>query len=234
MDKRFWWNEHLVQPFIEGGHHAFVLPVIQGVAQATTFNIPIPSSPEEMSTAAVDFAVVSRRSRERAGLRYQRRGIDDDGHVANFCETEMIVRATVEEKESVFSFVQIRGSIPLKWSQKPWSTKPPPVLDVPVDQTYSVAALHFDELKRRYGKVAIINLSEQTGKEAAVTNGYGELVQDMDDLTYTPFDFHAQCKGMKWEKISTLVEGLDFDQIGYTWVLDGEVVREQAGAFRTK
>jgi len=35
------------------------------------------------------------RSRDRAGLRYQRRGIDDEGHVANMVETEMIVRAKV-------------------------------------------------------------------------------------------------------------------------------------------
>jgi hypothetical protein len=43
----------------------------------------------------VDLVVISRRSRDRAGLRFQRRGIDDEGHVANFCETEMIVRAKV-------------------------------------------------------------------------------------------------------------------------------------------
>jgi hypothetical protein len=43
----------------------------------------------------VEYAIISRRSRERAGLRYQRRGIDDDAHVANFVETEAIVRLVV-------------------------------------------------------------------------------------------------------------------------------------------
>jgi hypothetical protein len=43
----------------------------------------------------VEYAIISRRSRERAGLRYQRRGIDDDAHVANFVETEAIVRLMV-------------------------------------------------------------------------------------------------------------------------------------------
>ena len=38
---------------------------------------------------------MSRRSRERAGLRYQRRGIDDVAHVANFVETETITRVDV-------------------------------------------------------------------------------------------------------------------------------------------
>ena len=38
---------------------------------------------------------MSRRSRDRAGLRYQRRGIDDTAHVANFVETETITRVDV-------------------------------------------------------------------------------------------------------------------------------------------
>jgi len=32
--------------------------------------------------------LISRRSRKRAGTRYNARGLDDEGNVANFCETE--------------------------------------------------------------------------------------------------------------------------------------------------
>jgi hypothetical protein len=39
--------------------------------------------------------MMSRRSRDRAGLRYQRRGIDDVANVANFVETETITRVDV-------------------------------------------------------------------------------------------------------------------------------------------
>ena len=41
------------------------------------------------------------------------RGVDDDGHVANFVETEQLV--TLDK--SCTSFVQIRGSVPLFWEQ---------------------------------------------------------------------------------------------------------------------
>lgn len=34
--------------------------------------------------------LISRRSRFRLGTRFKRRGIDDDGHVANFVETEQV------------------------------------------------------------------------------------------------------------------------------------------------
>ena len=58
---------------------------MQGYYQVASFTMP----PEEVShdnELAVDYILVSRRSRDRAGLRYQRRGVDDDAHVANFVE----------------------------------------------------------------------------------------------------------------------------------------------------
>nr|XP_031862628.1 uncharacterized protein CI109_002126 [Kwoniella shandongensis]KAA5529700.1 hypothetical protein CI109_002126 [Kwoniella shandongensis] len=240
VDRRFFWNETLMKDFIDLGLHAYVIPMMQGWVQSTSFRIPIPPNPLDpnvsLGSVPVDLIVVSRRSRERAGLRYQRRGIDDDGHVANMVETEMIVRAKVEEKSSLFSFLQIRGSIPLRWSQSPYSMKPPPVLNEPVDQTYAVANLHFNDLTSRYGPITIINLSEQEGREAEVAGGYRELVNSLErkDVTYTEFDFHAKCHGMKWENISELVDSLDFGSMGYLWTLQGEAIREQRGAYRTK
>lgn len=35
-------------------------------------------------------SVLSRRSRHRAGTRYRRRGVDEDGHCANYVETEQV------------------------------------------------------------------------------------------------------------------------------------------------
>lgn len=51
------------------------------------------TEPEEESI--VEYTVISRRSKDRAGLRYQRRGIDDESRVANFVETETIMRVEV-------------------------------------------------------------------------------------------------------------------------------------------
>jgi phosphatidylinositol 4-phosphatase len=76
--------------------HNYVLPVMQGFFQVTSFEIPRePESMEHGNAALVDYIIFSRRSRDRAGLRYQRRGIDDDANVANFVETETIMRVEV-------------------------------------------------------------------------------------------------------------------------------------------
>lgn len=69
---------------------------MQGYYQTSTFAIPRePEDTEEGDAAKVDYILVSRRSRNRAGLRYQRRGIDDEAHVANFVETEAVMRVDV-------------------------------------------------------------------------------------------------------------------------------------------
>ena len=49
----------------------------------------------------IDYVIISRRSRERAGLRYQRRGVDDDANVANFTETETILRVVVSLRSAI-------------------------------------------------------------------------------------------------------------------------------------
>jgi len=99
VDRRFFWNEWLLKDFLDLGLHAYVVPVTQGWVQSSAFSVPIPPNPLDPSISLgavpVDLVLISRRSRDRAGLRYQRRGIDDEGHVANMVETEMIVRAKV-------------------------------------------------------------------------------------------------------------------------------------------
>lgn len=55
------------------------------------------------------YALISRRSNRKGGTRYFDRGMDEEGYVANFCETEQVIRLG----EWVVSDVQIRGSVPL-------------------------------------------------------------------------------------------------------------------------
>lgn len=120
IDPTFFWNAWMLREFIDLGLHSFILPLIQGWVQSSRFYIPPPAiAPTDPAQAtmtsphaqgrksnsidndlgppstAVDIAVISRRSKDRAGLRFQRRGIDEDGNVANFVETEMLIRVKV-------------------------------------------------------------------------------------------------------------------------------------------
>ena len=83
-----------------------------GVAVITDCEI---RSKLSLGASSLDMILISRRSTRNCGVRYWRRGIDDTGECANTVETEMIVNID----GFAFSFVQIRGSIPLFWQQYP-------------------------------------------------------------------------------------------------------------------
>lgn len=54
------------------------------------------------------------------GYRFFKRGVNEDGHVANDVETEQIVFEETQDEIpcEITSVVQRRGSIPLFWSQE--------------------------------------------------------------------------------------------------------------------
>lgn len=58
-------------------------------------------------------------------MRYKRRGVDTDGHVANYVETEQQIHV----HSHTLSFVQSRGSVPVFWSQAGYRYNPRPRLE---------------------------------------------------------------------------------------------------------
>ncbi|EPQ58006.1 hypothetical protein GLOTRDRAFT_114553 [Gloeophyllum trabeum ATCC 11539] len=239
VDRQFWWNEWLSKPFIDAGLHSYVLPIMQGYYQVASFNVPRePVGSEKGEYAPVDYILVSRRSRERAGLRYQRRGIDDEANVANFVETEAITRVEREGTQNIFSYTIIRGSIPLFWTQPGYSLKPAPVLspERTHDQHLDAIRRHFQKLISKYGPNTIVNLAEQHGKEAVVTSAYRQYTSELNipEVQYNDYDFHTETKGMKYENISKLIDKMEriFESHGYFWVSNDHLMSEQKGVFR--
>lgn len=54
--------------------------------------------------------------------------------------------------------------------------KPPPVLDQPVDKTYSIANLHFNDMTARYGPIVNLPHFYQTHFGADSTVDYSQSV----------------------------------------------------------
>ena len=60
------------------------------------------------------WTVLSRRSTKMAGTRFNRRGTDPAGNVANFVETEQLV----EHDDVITSFIQTRGKDLKTWQRQ--------------------------------------------------------------------------------------------------------------------
>ncbi|OLN86413.1 Phosphatidylinositide phosphatase SAC2 [Colletotrichum chlorophyti] len=189
--------------------------------------------------------VISRRSTQRAGLRYLRRGIDEQGYVANAVETEQILSSSSWDKSSrVYSFLQIRGSIPLFFTQSPYSLKPAPVIRHSPEANFAAAKKHFERLGEEYGGLQIVNLVEKHGVEATVGNQYEKTVERYNEegakgedacVPFEWFDFHSACRGMKFENVSLLLDTLrdKLEAFGSTVEEAGSVTAKQQGVLRT-
>ncbi|KAL8404014.1 hypothetical protein RB594_009037 [Gaeumannomyces avenae] len=190
-----------------------------------------------------DITIISRRSVKRAGLRYLRRGVDDNGNTANFVETEQILSpAEGSAAEKTCSFTQIRGSIPLFFVQSPYSLKPAPVIQHSPESNYQALKKHFSMLKTQYGSLQAVNLVEKHGIEASIGEQYEKGVQRLNEesgpsegVPFEWFDFHSECRGMKFENVSKLVDilGKQLERFGSTVEANGEIASRQAGVLRT-
>lgn len=228
-DSRFVWNRYLLEPFQNPASRRFALPLIHGFVSI---------NPCVINGHNFVWALVSRRSIFRAGTRWYRRGIDKDGNVANFVETEQIVESGEGDRAS---FVQIRGSIPLYWYQRPdLRYKPPITLDHSVDpQEHQNACLkHVEAMAGIYGRQVMVDLVDQVGSEGRLEKAFKDTVALLGhpSVKYEPFDFHAECRHMKWHRLSILIDRVSIDQeeMGYFLILrDGSLSSLQEGVFRT-
>ncbi|KAH8153430.1 uncharacterized protein LAJ45_02242 [Morchella importuna] len=261
VDPLFFWNHHLQKPFIDANQNAFVLPLMQGfVGQlpfttTTTAATPPPSDGDQAPTFEsivptqqnLLLTLISRRSIRRAGLRYLRRGVDDNGNVANSVETEQLVSDT--EWARVFSYLQIRGSIPLYFQQSPYALKPKPILLRTEAANAAAFAEHFRAATDRYGSVHAVSLVEKHGNEAIIGEKYQAAMQGLPEnvkrsVGFSWFDFHHECRGMRFENVKHLFDELGpvLDGFGYHDESSspsagggggGHVTRRQQGVLRT-
>ena len=180
----------------------------------------------------------------RPGLRYLRRGVDDEGHTANSVETEQILsRTSWSDLEKVYSFTQIRGSIPLFFSQSPYAFKPVPILQHSYEANHMAFRRHFASVVNRYGGVQIALLVDKTGGEAAIGEQFEEHTKKLNgdggingtQIGFEWFDFHAVCRGMRFDKVGLLVEKLQapLERFGMTVEIGGKLLKKQIGVVRT-
>ncbi|KAK2852569.1 hypothetical protein Q7C36_007770 [Tachysurus vachellii] len=252
VDDRFFWNKHMLQDLVNlqvPDVDFWVVPIIQGFVQVEELVVNYnegsdeeKSSPEtplqEQHTCVDDIhprftvALISRRSRHRAGMRYKRRGVDEEGHVANYVETEQLIHV----HNHTLSFVQIRGSVPVFWSQAGYRYNPRPRLEKGEKETTPYFALHFEEQVKIYKKLVVINLVDQNGREKLIGDAYIKqvLLFNNPNLTYVSFDFHEHCRGMKFENVQTLTDAISdiITDMRWGWVDQAGVICTQDGIFR--
>lgn len=250
LEAGFLWNTFMIQPLVEFRSRLsdrekaaldaskLLISVIRGFA--STLTIPASSSPARWKPSGFpsNMTLISRLSCRRAGTRFNSRGVDDDGNVANFVETETIFSTDT----LTFSYVQCRGSVPIFWEQAsglPGQQKI--TITRSVDATRPAFDKHFDALSRAYGDVFVVNLlSEEKPQEVMITRQYiqhikesplnapAEKARDAESsehlhLRHLNYDFHAQTRGPNgYEAASGIRRWIEPSAIAFEYYLSEE------------
>lgn len=211
FNDEFMWNYFISSKLIEFSStnnfaNNFIMPTIYGYSKFIKTSI---------NSKPVTFGLITRRSRHRAGTRYFRRGIDENGFVANFNETEQFlinheVNLSNPEKsiDNIYTYLQIRGSVPVYWAEMNNLKYKPKLL---IGETnYLPAKSHFDNCISKYGTNYLVNLVNQSGYEKPIKLSYENAVNALNDnnIKYTYFDFHHECRKMRWDRVKLLLDHL--------------------------
>ncbi|CCH45607.1 hypothetical protein BN7_5190 [Wickerhamomyces ciferrii] len=210
-NEMFIWNSSLLKPIMQTYDRIYdwFQPIIHGFIDQANVSI---------FDKKIYITVIARRSHHFAGARFLKRGVNNQGNVANEVETEQIVSDLLttsfhDSKMGFYnnprytSYVQHRGSIPLFWSQEGTNlklAKPPIEIDI-VDPFYSSAALHFDDLFKRYDcPILILNLikvKERNPRETKLLKEFEECINYLNKflpednkLNYTSWDMSRASK----------------------------------------
>ena len=129
------------------------------------------------------------------------------------------------------------------FSQSPYSFKPIPVFQHSPETNHKAFRRHFTNLANRYGNVQIALLVDKKGGEAEIGRKYEEHTNELNagdgiagrKLGFEWFDFHAVCRGMKFENVSILMNTLGgkLDEFGETTELNSIIEKMQSGILRT-
>lgn len=206
--------------------------VIRGFVESLAVKRPILRDEERVREAGLPayLTLISRLSCRRAGTRFNARGIDDDGNVANFVETETVLwnpRSSKTGHAVEFSYCQVRGSIPIFWEQavgllptqqKIQITRSPEATQPAFDK-------HMQGLVTKYGAVHVVNLLSKTKLgEVELSDGFRRHIRSSDLvgnsrgtngranpslLVNTEYDFHAETKTIGYEAARSVLRILD-------------------------
>ncbi|XP_005914601.1 polyphosphoinositide phosphatase isoform X1 [Haplochromis burtoni] len=157
---KYVWNGKLLERVKDIVHHDWLMYIIHGFCGQSKLLI---------YGRPVHITLIARRSSKFAGTRFLKRGANCEGDVANEVETEQVVHdASVMSftAGSYSSYVQVRGSVPLYWSQDISTMMPKPPIRLDQADPYAyVAGLHFDQMLQRFGSpIIILNLVKKREK----------------------------------------------------------------------
>jgi hypothetical protein len=227
-ERKYFWNFNMYNKFLSNERNninkIWCVVCICGFVGMTE---------QKIGNAEIGFYLISRRSVYHAGTRYNARGIDDDGNVANYIESEQILKCS----DHLLSFIQIRGSAPIFFKEA--ITVQAEITRNP-ELAQPAFKRHIADINKDFSMIFLINLMNcLKPNEQTITQNLENIIKtnSIKNLRYHYFDLQNECKYDNYEKVDILMKNIEsvlnifkfFSLNNKT----GEIHKEQIGVIRT-
>lgn len=236
----FIWNMHLLEPIlslmaylpIEQQQILERIRIFANISKGYfgTSEITIPYGRFSVS-------VYTRLGRKKTGTRFNSRGLDDEGNVSIFGETEIIISS----EKLCFSYVILRGSVPVFWEQQGIQIGYPriQITRAPI-ATQPSFERHFEALTEHHGLIHVLNLlsTKEGSVELLLTEAFEYHLNNSthsEQLSLTSFDLNKTLQNDQKYGLDSLSQYIsrDIQVFGYFAAFsDVETKRSQKGVFR--
>lgn len=236
----FVWNQHLLDPIMD---LASQIPQDQSnfLLESDIFSKIVKgffrSVPKIISSAHYEIGVHTRIGKKKAGTRFNSRGLDDEGNVSMFGETEVIISS----EKFRFSYIILRGSVPVFWDQQgvQFGSSNIQITRAPL-ATQPSFERHFEGLIENYGLIHALNLlSCRDGSvELLLTDAYEYHTNNSchsEKINFTSFDLNKVLQKNEKDGIELLFQHVSRDILvfGFHVSFDGATnLKTQKGVFR--
>lgn len=236
----FIWNQYLLDPIVDltsqlpQEQSNFLLEseifskIAKGFFGFTSKNV---------SSIKYDIGVYTRIGKKKAGTRFNSRGLDDEGNVSIFGETEIIIST----ETFTFSYVILRGSVPVFWDQKGVQIGPPniQITRAPI-ATQPSFDRHFENIIESHGLIHAVNLlSNREGSvELLLTDAYEYHTNNSchaEQITFTSFDLNKILQKNDKDGVELLFQHISRDLVVFGFFVSfeqSESTKMQKGVFR--
>jgi synaptojanin len=236
----FVWNQHLLDPIVD---LASQIPQEQSnfLLESDIFSKIVKgffkSTSKSISSIVYEIGVYTRIGKKKAGTRFNSRGLDDEANVSIFGETEVIISS----EKFTFSYVILRGSVPVFWDQQGVQIGPSNVqiTRAPL-ATQPSFDRHFESLIESYGLIHALNLlsCREGSVELLLTDAYEYHTNNSihaEQISFTSFDLNKILQKSDKDGIELLFQHVSRDILvfGFHVSFEGATsLKTQKGVFR--
>eukprot|EP00833_Pecoramyces_ruminatium_P009944 jgi/Orpsp1_1/1183976/evm.model.c7180000087459.1 len=230
----FFWNKYLLKELLNFRKHLLntakkeldesniLLSVIQGFVSIKSIKI---------DNKDLQICLISRLSCKN----YNAKGIDNDGNIADFIESEIIFST----HEYIFSFLQIRGNVPIFWDHSQINqTESKIELSQDAKSTSPAFNRHFEKMIKKYGHIFIINLlyKNENNNENILGKEFNNYFQKSSNslknfLKKLDYDVHDQYSDNEYNNILNIISS-DLDKNLYFSTENNKIMNKQRGVIR--